>query len=260
MDKLASCCLRHGALPSSHNYSKPYNAERPTSLPHRPRRRRSIIPVVRCILTNPNTAKGRHSTKPRHADEFSSGFDFEQYLTAHAKSVHEALDRALALPARLEHEPDHHWLIESMRYSVLSGGKRVRPVLAIAACEFVGGDAAAAAPVACAVEMVHAMSLVHDEMPCMERVRRYARRVGLLFQVVDDVLDVTRTSVELGKTAGKDLVADKSTYPKLLGGVDKARAYADELLAMAEAELEGVDARRAAPLRQLARFVAYRQN
>ncbi|KAK1601011.1 hypothetical protein QYE76_016961 [Lolium multiflorum] len=85
----------------------------------------------------------------------------------------------------------------------------------------------------------------------IESVRRYARSIGLLFQVVDDVLDVTRTSEQLGKTAGKDQAADKATYPKLLG-VEQAQAYMAELLAMAEAELQGFDAERAAPLHHLA--------
>jgi geranylgeranyl diphosphate synthase, type II len=75
------------------------------------------------------------------------------------------------------------------------------------------------------------------------RVRRYARAVGLLFQVVDDVLDVTRTSEQLGKTARKDGAAGKATYPRLMG-VEKARAYAAELLPQAEAELEGFDDQR----------------
>ncbi|TVU42420.1 hypothetical protein EJB05_08824, partial [Eragrostis curvula] len=274
-------------------------------------------------------------------------FNFEQYMASKAAAVNAALDRALPL-----RRPES--LVESMRYSLLAGGKRVRPVLALAACELVGGDVAAAVPVACAVEMVHTMSLVHDDLPCMdddalrrgrptnhvafgestallagdallafafehvarelgsggvpaaralravaelggavgadglaagqvvdlasegnpavgmatleyihvhktarlleaaavcgaivgggteeevESIRRYARRIGLLFQVVDDVLDVTCTSEQLGKTAGKDLTADKATYPKLMG-VDGARVYAAELVASAEAELD----------------------
>ena len=91
-----------------------------------------------------------------------------------------------------------------------------------------------------------------------ERVRRYAHLLGLLLQVVDDVLDVTGTSEQLGKTAGKDAAAGKATYPRLLG-LEGARAYAGELLARAEAELDGFDAARAAPLRHLARFMAHRQ-
>lgn len=57
---------------------------------------------------------------------------------------------------------------EAMRYSLLSGGKRVRPVLAMAFCELCGKEAAQALPFACAVEMVHTYSLIHDDMPCMD--------------------------------------------------------------------------------------------
>ena len=57
---------------------------------------------------------------------------------------------------------------EAMRYAVLDGGKRLRPLLALAACEAVQGDAAAAMRAACAVELIHAYSLVHDDMPCMD--------------------------------------------------------------------------------------------
>ncbi|TVU42379.1 hypothetical protein EJB05_08781, partial [Eragrostis curvula] len=308
------------------------------------------------------------STAPTLEASNKELFNFEQYMASKAAAVNAALDRALPL-----RRPEN--LVESMRYSLLAGGKRVRPVLALAACELVGGDAAAAVPVACAVEMVHTMSLVHDDLPCMddddlrrgrptnhvafgestallagdallafafehvarellgggvpaaralrtvaelggavgadglaagqvvdlasegkpigmatleyihvhktarlleasavcgaivgggseeevESIRRYARRIGLLFQVVDDVLDVTCTSEQLGKTAGKDLAADKATYPKLMG-VDGARAYAAELVASAEAELHRFDDDRAAPLRHLARFIADRQH
>ncbi|XP_051226904.1 geranylgeranyl pyrophosphate synthase 7, chloroplastic [Lolium perenne] len=372
MEKVTCCCLRNGAPSRSYfKPSLPYTITRSTS-PPLPPCRRSIF-MFRCILNNPKRATGNsvvdvtagRNTRPRGG--FS--FDFEQYMSANGKAVNEALDRALPVcqPERLN---------ESMRYSVLAGGKRVRPILAIAACELVGGSAAAATPVACAVEMVHTMSLIHDDMPCMdddalrrgrpanhvafgentallsgdallalafghlargcadlgvvpaeralravaelgnaagaggvaagqvadkasegkpvslamleyihlhktarlieaaavcgaivgggtdgqiESVRRYARSVGLLFQVVDDVLDVTRTSEQLGKTAGKDQAADKATYPKLMG-VEQAQAYMAELLAMAEAELQGFDAERAAPLHHLARFIAYRQN
>ncbi len=59
-------------------------------------------------------------------------------------------------------------LVEAMRYAVLGGGKRMRPVLALSACEAVGGQRANAVPVACALELVHAYSLVHDDLPCMD--------------------------------------------------------------------------------------------
>ena len=63
----------------------------------------------------------------------------------------------------------------------------------------------------------------------IERIRRYASWVGILFQVVDDILDVTKSSEELGKTAGKDLIGDKATYPKLMG-LEKSKQFSVELL------------------------------
>lgn len=267
---------------------------------------------------------------------------------------------------------------ESMRYSLLAGGKRVRPMLCLAASSLVGGDDAAAMASACAVEMIHTMSLIHDDLPCMdnddlrrgvptnhrvygeavavlagdallalafrhvaaatpspdpvspervvraiselarcvgseglvagqvvdmeltgsgeqvglerleyihlhktaalleaavvmgaivgggndvqvERLRRYARCVGLLFQVVDDILDVTKSSEELGKTAGKDLATDKTTYPKLLG-LDKSKEFAAELNKEAKEQLADFDQVKALPLYYLADYIAYRQN
>ena len=59
-------------------------------------------------------------------------------------------------------------LFEAMRYSLLAGGKRLRPTLTLALCEICGGDAAAALPFAAAVEMVHTYSLIHDDLPCMD--------------------------------------------------------------------------------------------
>lgn len=59
-------------------------------------------------------------------------------------------------------------LVESMGYSLLSGGKRIRPVLTLAACRLCGGQIQAALPLACALEMVHTYSLIHDDLPCMD--------------------------------------------------------------------------------------------
>ncbi|KAG9449544.1 hypothetical protein H6P81_009509 [Aristolochia fimbriata] len=293
-------------------------------------------------------------------------FRFEEYMASKVKLVNAALDSAVPL----RHPVKIH---EAMRYSLMAGGKRVRPILCLASCELVGGEEALALPAACAVEMIHTMSLIHDDLPCMddddlrrgrptnhkvygedtavlagdallslafqhvatrtgdvapdrvlravaelgasvgseglvagqivdiasegvdvdaavleyihvhktsklleaavvcgaivggggteevERVRKYARCVGLLFQVVDDILDVTRSTEELGKTAGKDLVSDKATYPKLMG-LEKARDFAAELVGRAKAELACFDAERAAPLYALARYIALRHN
>lgn len=293
-------------------------------------------------------------------------FDFKSYMVEKANSVNLALDAAVSLKEPLK-------IHESMRYSLLAGGKRVRPMLCIAACELVGGDQLTAMPAACAVEMIHTMSLMHDDLPCMdnddfrrgkptnhmvygedvavlagdallsfsfehiatatknvspdrilravaelakcigseglvagqvvdicsegadvgldqlefihlhktavlleasvvlgaimgggsdeeiEKLRKFARSIGLLFQVVDDILDVTKSSEELGKTAGKDLVADKTTYPKLLG-IEKSREFAEKLNKEAQQQLSEFDHRKAAPLIALADYIAYRQN
>lgn len=78
------------------------------------------------------------------------------------------VDAALAayVPERSQDLDGH--LPEAMRYSLLNGGKRIRPVLTLAFCELAGGDASLAMPFACAVEMVHTYSLIHDDLPCMD--------------------------------------------------------------------------------------------
>lgn len=86
---------------------------------------------------------------------------------------------------------------------------------------------------------------------------RFAKRAGLLFQVVDDILDCTASTATLGKTAGKDEAADKPTYVALLG-LEKARAYADELRADARDAL-AIFGDRATRLNQLADFICHRQ-
>ncbi|KAL8038321.1 hypothetical protein ABFX02_11G099000 [Erythranthe guttata] len=293
-------------------------------------------------------------------------FNFEEYMAKKANKVNIALDDAVPLQNPIK-------IHEAMRYSLLAGGKRVRPILCLASCELVGGDDSTAVPMACAVEMIHTMSLIHDDLPCMdnddfrrgkptnhkafgedtavlagdallslafehaaantrnadqhkvvqaivelasavgseglvagqivdlcsegkelslneleyihihktsklleaavvcgaivgggdgvavERLRKYARCIGLLFQVVDDILDVTKSSEELGKTAGKDLVVGKATYPRLMG-LERAEEFARELVAKAVGELSYFDPLRAAPLYHLAGYIASRQN
>ena len=293
-------------------------------------------------------------------------FQFEEYMALKTKTVNKALEEAVPLQHPLK-------IHEAMRYSLLAGGKRVRPILCIASCELVGGDESLTLPISCAVEMIHTMSLIHDDLPCMdnddlrrgkptnhkafgeetavlagdallslafqhiaaktakvssdrviqaiaelgsavgseglvagqvvdlccegkqvslseleyihvhktaklleasavcgvivgggnvfeiERVRNYARCTGLLFQVVDDILDVTKSSEELGKTAGKDLASDKATYPKLMG-IDKAKKFARKLANQAVQELAYFDPIRAAPLYYLAEYIANRQS
>ncbi|KAG6408233.1 hypothetical protein SASPL_131237 [Salvia splendens] len=93
----------------------------------------------------------------------------------------------------------------------------------------------------------------------VEKLRTFARKIGLLFQVVDDILDVTKSSEELGKTAGKDLAVDKTTYPKLLG-LNKAFEFAEKLNEEAKAQLSDFDPLKAAPLSAQADYITHRQN
>ncbi|XP_073293563.1 geranylgeranyl pyrophosphate synthase 7, chloroplastic-like [Primulina huaijiensis] len=293
-------------------------------------------------------------------------FQFQDYMAAKVSRVNKALDDAVPLRNPIK-------IHQAMRYSLLAGGKRIRPALCLAACELVGGEEHMALPVACAIEMIHTMSLIHDDLPCMDnddlrrgkptnhkafgeetavlagdallslafqhvavntrnvlprrvvqaiaelgsavgseglvagqivdicsegkqisldeleyihvhktsvlleaavvcgaimgggdaiqikRLRKYARCIGLLFQVVDDILDVTKSSEELGKTAGKDLESDKATYPKLMG-LEKAKEFAAELADKAMEELNSFDVLRSAPLYHLANYIAHRQN
>lgn len=82
-------------------------------------------------------------------------------MTERGALVNKALDAAI--PVKYPEV-----LTESMRYSLLAGGKRVRPALCLAACELVGGNINVALPAACAMEMVHTMSLIHDDLPAMD--------------------------------------------------------------------------------------------
>jgi farnesyl diphosphate synthase len=262
---------------------------------------------------------------------------------------------------------------EAMRYAVLDGGKRLRPLLTLAAARAVAGatDVPAALRSACAVELIHAYSLVHDDMPCMDNdvlrrgkptvhvaygeaqallagdalqalafelltpddgsvapsvqarlcaalaraaghhgmaggqaidlahvglamteaalrdmhrrktgamlevsvhmgalsagadgptlacLQRYAQAIGLAFQVVDDILDVTADSATLGKTAGKDQANDKPTFVSLLG-LAGAQAQAQTLLQDALVALDAAVLSDDGALRALAHMVVQR--
>jgi geranylgeranyl diphosphate synthase type II len=90
-------------------------------------------------------------------------FDLHNYLEATSARVNAALDKLL--PPEKAEPPTIH---KAMRYSIFAGGKRLRPVLCIAACEAVGDKFARAMPLACAVECIHTYSLIHDDLPCMD--------------------------------------------------------------------------------------------
>ncbi|MSQ89047.1 MAG: polyprenyl synthetase family protein [Betaproteobacteria bacterium] len=289
--------------------------------------------------------------------------DFAAWMGTIQTRVESALARSLPGPQQVPVR-----LHQAMRYATLEGGKRVRSLLTFAAGELTGADPARLEDVACAVEMIHAYSLVHDDMPCMDddRLRRgkpsvhveydeatallvgdalqtlafqllaepalandaavqlemlrtlavasgsrgmaggqaidreatgktlsqaelefmhvrktgaligaavklgalcagscpaaleqYGHRVGLAYQVVDDVLDTEASTATLGKTAGKDAKQGKHTYVSAMG-VARARAFAEELRCAAHAALDsyGQSAQR---LRQLADFIVLRK-
>src|SRR4051794_22719589 len=89
--------------------------------------------------------------------------DLSEYISECCRLVDRALDgylpNATARPATIH---------KAMRYSLFAGGKRMRPVLTLAAAEACGGSVEAALPAACAVECIHTYSLVHDDLPCMD--------------------------------------------------------------------------------------------
>jgi geranylgeranyl diphosphate synthase type II len=93
----------------------------------------------------------------------------------------------------------------------------------------------------------------------IERLRKYSRSIGLAFQVVDDILDITATTEELGKTAGKDLAVAKTTYPSLVG-LERSKEIANELIQEAKDQLSSYDAAKAAPLYALAEYIMMRKN
>ncbi|MDX9738728.1 MAG: polyprenyl synthetase family protein [Azonexus sp.] len=289
---------------------------------------------------------------------------FTDWMAATQGRTEAALARLL--PAR-DRIPQR--LHDAMRYATLGGGKRVRPLLVFAAGELSNAPPERLAIAACAVELIHVYSLVHDDLPCMDndvlrrgrptchiefdeatallvgdslqtlafellashplgqhqlemiallaqasgscgmaggqaidlaavgkpleqaelelmhalktgaliraavllgalagtplrpeerqQLDRFAKRAGLLFQVVDDILDCTANTATLGKTAGKDAAADKPTYVTLLG-LDAAREYAQDLRHEALAALSGFGAR-ARRLTELADFICHRQ-
>ncbi len=290
----------------------------------------------------------------------------DAFLSDSSRRVDRALDRWL--PKESVRPVTLH---RAMRYSVFAGGKRMRPVLCLAAAMACGGKPDDALPAACAVECVHTYSLIHDDLPCMDdddmrrgrptshkvfgegvavlagdalltaafemltrapASKRYPHRdqfaelaraagsrylvggqvadlegekrqstlaelrfihrgktaamvvtslrlgamsanakprefealgtfgenLGLAFQVVDDILDITQTSEKLGKSAGKDVASGKTTYPGLLG-LEKSRKEAARLTALAMKALTPFGPR-AAMLEALASRLLHRES
>ncbi len=90
--------------------------------------------------------------------------EFQERLSRYVEEIEQALDQYLTTFGCNGQEK----IVEAMRYSALAGGKRLRPVLTMAFCRAVGGDPYAALPFACALEMIHTYSLIHDDLPCMD--------------------------------------------------------------------------------------------
>ncbi|CAN1122701.1 Geranylgeranyl pyrophosphate synthase, chloroplastic [Linum perenne] len=104
----------------------------------------------------------RHEHKPNlSATVPLPDFNFQEYMIPKLSRVEKALEEAIPLRHPLE-------IHEAMRYSLLAGGKRLRPLLCIAACELFGGEESIAMPMACTTEMIHTMSIIHDDLPCMD--------------------------------------------------------------------------------------------
>ncbi len=90
-------------------------------------------------------------------------FDLKDYLSRRRQVVEEALERIFPAASGLEKK-----LIEASRYSLFAGGKRLRPILCLAAAEVAGGNIEPVLPAACALEMIHTYSLIHDDLPAMD--------------------------------------------------------------------------------------------
>jgi geranylgeranyl diphosphate synthase type II len=138
----------------------------------------------------------------------------EAYLKDRKKIVEEALERYL--PGK-DHEPRE--LHGAMHYSVFAGGKRIRPILCLAAAEACGGDMAPAMPVACALELIHTYSLIHDDLPAMDN---------------DDFRRGKRTSHKVFGEAAAILAGDALLTEAfvLLSRAEKVRLAAERRLAV----------------------------
>lgn len=158
--------------------------------------------------------------------EPETDFDLENYLAERLAAVNAALDGVLPAPSPGR---DPGRLREAMRYAVLQGGKRMRPLLTIACCEALGGEIAHALPAGCALELIHAYSLVHDDLPAMDNdlERRGKPTVHVEFGhgnaiLVGDALLTAAFSVLAGGSSGvsRALMADAVVVLAKHAGID----------------------------------------
>src|SRR5690606_5753385 len=152
-----------------------------------------------------------------------SHFDLDAYLARGQAAVNDAI--STLLPA--DPQPDPGRLREGMRYAALLGGKRMRPLLTIAACEAVGGSLEHALPAACALEFIHAYSLVHDDLPAMDNdlERRGQPTVHVAFGeanaiLVGDALLTEAFRVLVSGNIARERIADAVTMLSRHAGID----------------------------------------
>ncbi|PKI42395.1 hypothetical protein CRG98_037211, partial [Punica granatum] len=120
-----------------------------------------LFHLIRIPFSYFEEALFHHGAHFKHRLRPQSSLNFEHYMERKVTAVNEALDAAVPLRAPLR-------IHEAMRYSLLAGGKRLRPIFCIAACELVGGTQSKVMPIACVLEMIHTMSLIQDDLPCMD--------------------------------------------------------------------------------------------
>jgi geranylgeranyl diphosphate synthase type II len=186
-------------------------------------------------------------------------FDLPAYLAERRATVEAALSRLL------ESEGSPPRIVQAMKHSLLGGGKRLRPILCMAAAEAVGGDAQPVIPAACALEMIHTYSLIHDDLPAMDddRLRRGRPTCHVAFDeataiLAGDALLTLAFSVlaEAGETALEAeaarwlgairRIADAAGYVGMVEG--QMRDMAGENADLSLAELEGVHRRKTGAL------------
>jgi geranylgeranyl diphosphate synthase type II len=97
------------------------------------------------------------------ASTATTDFDLNAYIQSKLPAIEKALDLSV-----ISTQPETDRICEAMKYSLMAGGKRIRPVLCLAACEMFAGSDAAAMPAAVSLEMIHTMSLIHDDLPAMD--------------------------------------------------------------------------------------------
>ena len=125
------------------------------------------LSLILALLAAPCASAFAPAPRPAFSSALSVGaatkFDLNEYLLSKKGPIEAALEASV-----VSTEPQTKKICDSMLYSLMAGGKRIRPVLCLAACEMFGGTEEQAMPAAVALEMIHTMSLIHDDLPAMD--------------------------------------------------------------------------------------------